>query len=201
MNQKIVFIDRDGVINKDPGGWTRHNYVTDPKDLHFIPGSLEALKLLKNKGFRTILISNQAGVGKGYFTLKELEAVNRRVLDEVRRSGGDISETYYCVHRQEDNCSCRKPKTGLFDKAIKKYGIDPRTTYFIGDSYVDMSAGKSIGARTIFVRSGKYTEDQARKWVDKPDYIFDDLLGAVKWILGKDKRKSGRAAKREVGKG
>lgn len=201
MNNKAIFVDRDGVINRDPGGWTRHNYVTDPKDLHFIPGSLEALRILKASGYRVLLISNQAGVAKGYFSAKDLDAVHRRVREEARRAGGDILEAFYCVHREEDNCACRKPKTGLLEKAVKKYGIDPASTYFIGDSYVDMTAGRRMGTRTIFVRSGKHSEAEARKWVDRPDYIFDDLLCAVKWLVGKDKRRAGRAIKREVKKG
>jgi len=193
---KYIFIDRDGVINKDPGGWTEHSYVTNWKDFRFLPGAFEALKLLNRSGVRVIVVSNQAGVSKGYFSKEKLDSVNAKMLDEINRSGGRIESVYYCVHKEEDNCLCRKPKTGLFEMAAKKYGIDPRTTYIIGDSEVDILAGKKIGSKTIFVLSGKTTSDQMNKWVEKPDYVFPSLIEAVKWLLAKEHRKTQRAAKR-----
>lgn len=195
---KYIFVDRDGVINKDPGGWTKYNYVTNVKDLHFIDGSLEALKLLHQNGIEVIIISNQAGVGKGYFTKAELDAVNSRMLDQIGKTGGRIEEVCYCIHKDEDNCNCRKPKTGMLEKAIKKYGIEPSGTYIIGDSHVDVEAGRRLGIKTIFVRSGKLTPEELNKKGERPDHIFDNMLEAVKWILAKQKRKSDRARRRET---
>ena len=108
MMPKAVFIDRDGVINKDPGGWTKYNYVTNWKEFHFIPGALEALKLLKRKGIKVIVISNQAGVNKGYFSQEDLDALNKKMFAEIKKKGGSIEEAYYCVHTEEENCDCRK---------------------------------------------------------------------------------------------
>src|SRR3989338_7533561 len=151
---RAVFIDRDGVINKDPGGWTTYSYVTNWKDFYFLPGSLEALKLLNKKDIKAIVISNQAGVNKGYFSKKDLGNLTAKMLSEVSKSGGKIEEAFYCVHKDDDNCSCRKPKTGLLEKAASKYGIDVRATYFIGDSEADIIAGSRIGCKTIFLLSG-----------------------------------------------
>jgi D-glycero-D-manno-heptose 1,7-bisphosphate phosphatase len=194
---KAIFIDRDGVINKDPGGWTKHGYVTDPKDLHFLPGSLQALKLLKTHGFSVIIISNQGGVNKGYFTKDQLNKVNDTMLNAVKLAGGEILDVFYCVHKDDDNCLCRKPKTGLLEMAAKKYKINLKNIFFIGDSFRDITAGKIVGARTIFVLSGKHKEEEMKTWRDKPHHVFDDLLGAVKWILEKEKRRSSRAFSRE----
>ncbi len=194
---KAVFIDRDGVINKDPGGWTKHEYVTELKDFHFLPGALEALKLLHRTRISVIIVSNQAGVSKGYFTSQRLEEINCMMIAEVKKHGGKISETYYCIHRDEDNCDCRKPKPGMLETAIRKHGITPGDTYIIGDSKVDVLAGKSAGLNTIFVLSGKTGMDELRKWGVKPDYIFKDLLEAAKWVLTKQRRKSERAVRRE----
>lgn len=196
--QKVILIDRDGVINKDPGGWTEHDYVTSPKDFQFLPGSLEALRILKKEGFKVIVISNQAGVGKGYFTKQNLDELNKFMLSEVKKNGGMIDDVFYCTHSKEDNCGCRKPKTGMFEMAVKRHDIDLRGTYFVGDSYVDMGAGKKLGMRTVFVLSGKYTLAEARKWPDKPDYVFDNLLGVVTWLVNKTRRKDERSTRRKT---
>lgn len=191
-----IFIDRDGVINKDPDGWTEYSYVTRWRDFKFLPGVFQALKILNKSGIRVVVISNQAGVGKGYFSREELDEVTSRMLDEINRNGGRIEEVYYCIHKKEDNCQCRKPKPGMLVNALRKYKADPRKTYFIGDSEVDVLAGRSLGMKTVFVRSGKTTVEEMRKWPVKPDYIFADLLEAVKWLLEKEKRKADRAVRR-----
>ena len=179
---KYLFIDRDGVINKDPGGWTKTNYVTDWKDFHFIPGALQALKMLKEKGIKVIVASNQAGVNKGFYTEDELSRVNSLMLKEIEASGGAVEEVFYCVHKDEDSCDCRKPKPGLLERAAKKYKINPKTIYFIGDGKVDIIAGRRAGCKPILVLSGKSSREDVETWEDKPDYIFKNLLEAVKWI-------------------
>jgi len=194
---RYIFIDRDGVINKDPDGWTKHSYVTDWKDFHFLPGALDALRLLNRNGIKTIVVSNQAGVSKGYFSKERLAEINKKMMMKVSEEGGCITESFYCIHRDEDNCSCRKPKSGLIEMAAKKYGIDHKRTFIIGDSRVDMMAGKSLGVKTVFVLSGKASMEDIKKWDVKPDYIFKDLLEAVKWMLAKRRRKAERAFKRE----
>jgi len=198
---KAIFIDRDGVINKDPAGWTEHSYVTDPRDLHILPGVIEALKLLDRHNIKVIVISNQAGVAKGYFTKEMLAKVTSKMLDEIGRNGARIEEVMYCMHRDEDKCRCRKPNTGMLERAIDKYNISARETYFIGDGEVDVIAGKKMGLKTIFVLSGKTSSADMKKWPAKPDYVFNDLLSAVKWLMGKAKRKTDRAFKREKNEG
>lgn len=183
---KAIFIDRDGVINKDPGGWTEHSYVTDWKDFHFLPGVFKALKMLKEKRVKIIVISNQAGVSKGFYTKEKLGEINELMLKEIGKNGGGIEEVFYCVHRDEDNCDCRKPKAGMLEAAAKKYKIDPKETYFIGDGKMDVMAGKTIGCRTILVLSGKSAHEDIEKWEEKPDHIFKDLLEAVNWLIKGD---------------
>lgn len=194
---KTVFIDRDGVINKDPGGWTKHQYVTEIKDFHFIHGALEALALLNRNRIRVIIVSNQAGVSKGYFSKDKLDDITRMMLAEIKSKGGSVFEVNYCIHKNEDNCSCRKPKPGMIESAIKKHRVNPRDTFIIGDSIVDVQAGKDAGISTIFVLSGKTSMDEMKKWEFKPDYVFKDLLEAVKWIVNKEKLKSMRSERRD----
>ena len=180
---KAIFIDRDGVINKDPGGWTKCGYVTDWEDFHFIPGTPEALKILNNKGIMVIVASNQGGVNKGFYTKEKLSEINDMMLKEIRKNGGEIEEVFYCIHRDEDNCGCRKPKPGMLEAATGKYGIDPKSTYFIGDDRKDILAGKAIGCKTVLVLSGKSSREDVKGWPEKPDHVFKDLLEAVKWII------------------
>ncbi len=187
-HMKYLFIDRDGVINKDPGGWTKAGYVTEWKDFHFVPGTLEALKILKDKSIKVIVASNQGGVNKGFYTKEQLNRVNELMLEEIRKNGGKIEDVFYCIHKDEDNCGCRKPKPGMLEAAAEKYGIDPKETYFIGDDKKDILAGKKIGCKTVLVLSGKSSKEDVKDWREKPDYVFKDLLESVRWII-KEKNK------------
>lgn len=180
---RYIFIDRDGVLNKDPGGWTPYSYVTRWEEFKFLPGVIEALRRLKTAGYTVFVISNQAGVSKGYFTQKDLDGVSRRMLAEIRKGKGDIGGLFYCTHSDGDNCPCRKPKTGLLEKAAKGRKIDWRNAYFIGDSARDVLTGKRMGMRTIFVLCGKDGLDRLEERQAKPDYIKRDLLDAVNMIL------------------
>ncbi|MDP3791489.1 MAG: HAD family hydrolase [Candidatus Omnitrophota bacterium] len=178
-----IFIDRDGVINKDPSGWTEHSYVTDWTEFHFLPGVFKALKLLKEKGIKVIIVSNQGGVSKGFYTQEKLGKINGLMQKEIRKNGGEVKESFYCIHRSEDNCNCRKPKPGMFEMAAKKHNIDLKKTYFIGDDKRDVIAGKSAGCKTVLVLSGKSSREDVKDWPDKPDYIFKDLLEAVNGLV------------------
>jgi D-glycero-D-manno-heptose 1,7-bisphosphate phosphatase len=182
--EKVIFIDRDGVINQDPAGWTEHSYVTTWRDFHFLPGVFAALKKFKKHRYKVIIISNQAGVGKGYFTNERLREITRKMAEEIRKQGGDVREAFYCTHTDEDNCACRKPKTGLFDKAMKKYKIDAATTYYIGDTRRDILAGKEAGLKTILVLTGKTAPKDVDGWDVRPDYICSGLSEAADFILG-----------------
>ena len=181
--EKVIFIDRDGVINKDPGGWTEYSYVTKWEDFHFLPGVLDALKKLKNSGYKVIVISNQAGVSKGYFSKEALDQVTKKMIDAVKTGGGDIQAVYYCTHSSQDNCDCRKPKIGLFEKAKKELGVNPQGKYFIGDSTVDIEAGLKVGCKTIFLTTGKVSLEELKKTDAKPFRIEEGLKDAVDWII------------------
>ena len=180
--KKIVFIDRDGVINKDPGGWTEHGYVTRWEDFYFIQGSKEALDKLAREGYEIAILSNQAGISKGYYSKEALDDVNGRMLKEIGEASRNI-KTYYCLHQDSDNCDCRKPKTGLFGQVEKKLGITAAGNFFIGDNKTDILAGMGAGLKTILVLSGKTSLKMMKEWEIKPDYIVDNLEEAVMFIL------------------
>ena len=183
MRQKIVFLDRDGVITR---GFD-NSYVDRVEKLSFVPHSLRALRRLKEAGYKVIVVSNQAGVGKGVYSMKMLREVTERIQQAVREKGGRLHAIYYCPHRPEDRCSCRKPKVGLFRKAKRRFGIRFKEAFFVGDSRVDVEAGKAIGCRTILVLSGR--NKRRPRWEIKPDAIRRNLWEAVDWIF-KQKRAS-----------
>jgi len=181
--KKFIFIDRDGVINKDPGGWTKHSYVTRVEDFIFLDGAREAITKLNRAGFEIVVISNQAGVAKGHFTLDALANVNERMISEISKAGGKIKKVYYCVHQPSDNCDCRKPKTGLFRNAEKELGIVAGNAYFIGDGKTDIESGREMGLRTILVMSGKTKFEDVDDWKVKPDHIYPGLLEAAEFVI------------------
>ena len=179
--KKIIFLDRDGVISKYyPGDWTKKW-----EEFCFLPGTKEALKRLTRANYRIVIISNQAGVSKGFFSPKKLKYITKRMKEEVKKSGGKIKKVYYCPHQDKEHCSCRKPKIGLFKRAEKDLGwINFGETFFVGDSETDVLCGKSIGTKTILVLSGKVkSEEETKSWGSQPDYITTDLLSATEIIL------------------
>ena len=181
---KIIFLDRDGVINRYPG---HRNYVTRLKDFSFLPGALAALKKLTREGFKIFVISNQAGVSKGIYSKEKLAAINDLMLKRIANYGAKISKVFYCIHREEDHCSCRKPKIGLIRKALKGLRFDSSaSTYFIGDSILDVQTGKNAGFKTVLVLSGKEKRKNQNLWQPKPDFVVKDLLAATKIVLNEN---------------
>ena len=185
---KVIFLDRDGVINKDPEH-LKFQYVTRWKDFKFLPGAKRAIKKLTDAGYSIYIISNQAGVAKKYFSMRDLKRITANMMKEAEKAGGKITAAYYCPHRIEDNCGCRKPKAGLFKKALKRGPIDFKKAFFVGDNIRDVQAGKAIGCRTLLVLTGKVRSRKNNGWAAKPDFIKRDLLEAAEFILNKDGRK------------
>jgi len=183
---KVVFLDRDGVINRDPEH-LKYQYVTKWKEFEFLPGAKRAIKKLTDAGYSVYIISNQAGISKGYFTMKDLKEITKKMMKEIERAGGRITEAFYCPHKTEDKCGCRKPKAGLFKKALKRGEIDFKKTFFIGDNIRDVQAGHAIGSKTMLVLSGKVRSRNSKGWEAKPDFIKRNLLDAVEFILRRNK--------------
>jgi histidinol-phosphate phosphatase family protein len=182
---KAVFLDRDGVINEYPG---HYEYVKSWKEFHFLPNIKEALKKLNEQGFELFVVSNQAGVSKGLYTQADLDLLTKNMLAELAQSSVKISGVYYCIHRSEDNCFCRKPKTGLLDKAVasvKNTGeiLDISRSYFIGDSLIDIETARAFGLKNILVLSGKETLQNQSAWLHPPDFTAKNLSVAVNLII------------------
>jgi len=180
---KVAFLDRDGVINEFPGNG---NYVTKVKNFHFLPRALDALQMLKKAGYTVFVISNQAGVGRGVYSLDKLNRINRHMLKHVEKAGGRIKKAYYCTHKPDAGCSCRKPGIGSIARAMRSVARSLKSaqnSYFVGDTKIDIETGYKAGCKTIFVLSGRENRRYMRNWIIKPDYVVKDLYDAVRIMI------------------
>jgi histidinol-phosphate phosphatase family protein len=179
---RAIFLDRDGVINKYPGDT---KYVTGWKEFRFLPRVKKAIARLHKNKFKIFIISNQAGVGKGLFSKKTLDNITKNMLQAIEKAKGKIDAVYYCIHRKEKNCSCRKPKSGLIDAANNDYHIRIKKSFFIGDTIRDVITAKAAGCKSILVLSGKEKLANQKNWEAHPDFVFKDLWEAAEFILRK----------------
>ncbi|MFZ2603037.1 MAG: HAD-IIIA family hydrolase, partial [Candidatus Omnitrophota bacterium] len=147
-----------------------------------------ALKRLQLSGFRIFIISNQAGVSKGVYSQDSLNLITQNMVEALKKHDIEISGIYYCLHREADACSCRKPKAGLVHKALaeakeKDRAIDIKKSFFVGDTIRDIETGKAVGLKTILVFSGKEKLENKNNWLVNPDFTAADLSIAVDIIL------------------
>jgi len=181
---ETVFLDRDGVINEN----LNDGYVSKWDQFTFIPRSKTAITVLTDAGWDVIVISNQAGVGKGVMTTQAVENINTRMVQEISRGGGNIKAVYYCPHKPDENCGCRKPKPGLLIRAAQEWGITLSSSYLVGDKISDIHAGAQVGCTTILVETGwgKKHLQESEQWLVRPNHVAPDLFEAVDLILRKD---------------
>ncbi len=182
-----VFLDRDGTLNEEVG------YVNHLSRVRLYPWAAEAIRMLNEAGVPVIVVTNQSGVARGYFTEEMVQGVHRRIADELAAQSARIDALYYCPHHPDaplpayhQVCRCRKPEAGMVEEAARQFHIDPTWSYVVGDSYRDMRLGFKVGARTILVKTGYGLgefEYHRHEWPRQPDLVAENLLDAVKWIL------------------
>jgi histidinol-phosphate phosphatase family protein len=177
----MVFLDRDGVINENLDG----DYVKNWDEFVFLPGAIEAIKRLTDAGYDLIIVSNQSGINRGIVSADAVEDIHGRMLKEITSAGGKIRAIYYCPHRPDENCDCRKPKPGMLLKAAAEHDIDLHNSYVIGDAIRDIEAGAKAGCKTILVETGRGKRElkEQDEWILHPDYIAADLNAAADIIF------------------
>lgn len=148
FEDKVVFLDRDGVINKKP---PEGDYVKKWEEFEFLPRAIEAMKLFSQNGYRIFIVTNQRGIARGLMAKEDLEEIHDHMKEELSRHDISLEAIYHCPHNFQDNCNCRKPKPGMFHQAAKEYVIDLTKATMIGDSVSDMEAGSAAGCKTILV--------------------------------------------------
>ncbi len=178
--RSAVFLDRDGVITEEKG------FLNNADEMVVYEFSQECVKKLHNAGYLAIVITNQSGVARGYFTEDELKKMNKRLMEVV-----GIDAVYYCPHHPAGKiekyrkvCLCRKPETGLIDMACKDFEIELSHSFFIGDRECDIKTGQNAGIKTILVRTGYGIEEEKNDL--HPDFVVDDLRDAVEIITGEE---------------
>jgi len=153
--QRVVFLDRDGVINKKLEG----DYVKSYNEFEFLPGVIDAIRNIKQKGLMVIIITNQSGIGRGIMSEDDLAMVHEQMLADLKKEGVHIDAIYYCPHSPEIGCECRKPEDGLFKQALMDFNIDLKNSWMIGDELKDIAAGKKAGCKTYLLAQGELLLD------------------------------------------
>jgi|SRR5579859_262515 len=175
-HNRAVFLDRDGTIMEDS------NYVGDVARVVLIPSAAPALKRLHDAGYKLFIVTNQSGVGRGYFTHEDVESVHAHLNQHFEKAGVRFDRYYICPHHPEENCDCRKPKPKFLLDAAQEYGLDLSHCFMIGDRASDIRAGVNAGTKTILVLTGGGRETVAKQEVN-PDYVAEDIGEAASWIL------------------
>jgi D-glycero-D-manno-heptose 1,7-bisphosphate phosphatase len=170
-----IFLDRDGVIIEN-----RSDYVRTWEDVAFIPGALEALAEISRTEFAIVIVTNQAGVGRGLISETVARSINQSVCEEIVRSGGRVDGMYLCPHTNDDDCECRKPKPGMLLQAAREHDIDLSHSWMIGDALTDLQAGKAAGAQSLLVLTGRGTEQQTLHGLDG----YTSVAEALAYIRG-----------------
>ena len=182
-----VFMDRDGTINEERG------YLKDPDGLNIMPEAFDAIKRINKNKLKAVIVTNQSGIARGYFSEKQMEKVHQRLTGLLMQKGAYLDGIYYCPHHPEGDileyrikCKCRKPATGMLDLASQELDIDLHRSYVIGDKIIDIELAHRVGAKGILVLTG-YGKEEAdllnQRSRVQPQFIADNILDAVNWIL------------------
>jgi D-glycero-D-manno-heptose 1,7-bisphosphate phosphatase len=174
---RAVFLDRDGTVIQEKG------YLSDPASVELIPGVARAIRLFNHLTLKVVMVSNQSGVARGYFTDARVGEVNGKTGALLAHEGARLDGVYYCPHHPDDDCTCRKPEPGMLLTAADDLHIDLPHSYLVGDKRADIGAVHRVGGKGILVLTGYGTEEQGACQGEAPDFIAQDLLEAAYWVL------------------
>jgi len=177
--QGAIFLDRDGVINEEVG------YLRRPEDFRLLPRAAAAIRLLRKHGWPVIVVTNQSGVARGFYSEADVAAIHERMRRDLARARTRVNAIYYCPHHPDDGCDCRKPRTLLFQRAAADLDLDLAASYYVGDKLTDLLPGQALGGCTILVLTGYGQREQelALQQGFTPDHIAADLYRAAQWII------------------
>jgi D-glycero-D-manno-heptose 1,7-bisphosphate phosphatase len=190
MSDVALFLDRDGTLIEEVG------YLDRPERVELYPWSVDAIRALNRAQVRTVLVSNQSGVARGFFSEAVVERVHARIAAMLAEGGAAIDAYYYCPHHPDGKvaayaraCDCRKPGRGLVDRAVAELGIDPAKSFTVGDRWLDVALARAVGARGMLVRTGYGLTEESRPPDGlTADAVVDNLIEAVSWLLRHLKR-------------
>ncbi|MBI3288849.1 MAG: HAD family hydrolase [Elusimicrobia bacterium] len=172
---RAVFIDRDGVLIRDV------NYLRSVAGLSVLRGAPEALRILRAAGFKVVVVTNQSGVARGCFTMRTLRAIHAELKRRLAKSGARWDALYVSPHGPDSRHPWRKPGTGMLSAAKRRFGLDMKASYLVGDKTSDIECARRAGCASVLVRTGKGGRD--REYKVKPTAVRSDLLSAARWII------------------
>ncbi len=173
MKTKALFLDRDGIINIEK------EYLYKIDAFEFINGIFETLYYAQTKGYLLIVITNQSGIGRGYYSEKDFLSLNQWMCEQFEKNGINISKVYYCPHKPDELCNCRKPMPGMLQQASKEFGIDFDNSIIIGDKESDIKAGKAVGIKKcILARSGHHIAESSTE----ADFVIDSVKELISYL-------------------
>ena len=175
---KIVILDRDGVINHD-----RDDFVKNSLEWVPLPKAAEAIALFSQAGWRVVVATNQSGIGRGRFDMHALNAMHEKMHHLISKAGGRIDAVFFCPHKPEAGCSCRKPAPGMVLEVAERFSVKPESLWLVGDSLRDLEAVAAVGGRAILVRTGKGRKTEAAGNLPAGTPVFDDLHAAAEWLI------------------
>lgn len=180
MKERFIFLDRDGTICEDS------DYLDDYRVMKFYPFAVDAVKIMKEKGFIVVIITNQSGVARGKFGIEEAVNQKSHLLNYLKSNGAEIEGYFFCPHHVEGTvkefateCNCRKPETGLINQAVEKRDVDWKNSYVAGDKLIDADIAKKLGAKGVLVLTG-YGREELKKASDKHFDVFENILDFAK---------------------
>ena len=174
MPQKLIILDRDGVINFDSD-----QFIKSPDEWKPLPGSLEAIARLNQWGWRVVVASNQSGVGRGLFGMDTLNAINEKMVKSLAQVGGRLDAVFFCPHPADSTCDCRKPKPGLFLQIAERFNVNLERVPVVGDSLRDLQAGVAVGCKPYLVLTGKGMKTRDDPALPEGTLIYPDLAAVV----------------------
>lgn len=184
---KAVFLDRDGTLN------VYRDFIFSLEQFELLPFAAEAIKLLNNSGYLALCVTNQPSPARGECTIADIESIHEKMKQQLERDGALLNDIKFCPHYPSKvdgdefselkfDCLCRKPKTKMIDDFVEHYNIDLASSWFVGDTERDIQTARNAGIKSILVKSGKTLDDGA-SFATKPDFIFDNLLEAARFII------------------
>ena len=174
---RAVFLDRDGTLNVNTG------YVGDPNDVRLVPDAAQGVRMLGDAGFATVVVSNQSGIARGYFSASDADAVDARVRALLAAAGAAITAMYGCPHMPDGECDCRKPRPGMLLRAGAELHLDLRESWIVGDRLLDVQAGGAAGCRSVIVPGVPPHAPPEDFSTAPPEYFARDLVDAAQYII------------------
>ena len=178
--QATVFLDRDGTLNHDTG------YVKTPEELVLFPDTVASVKQCNGAGLRVLIVTNQSGLARGYFSQKDLDMIHQSLREQLEVGGAWIDDILVCPHHPDDGCWCRKPNPGLIDQAVVRYPIDLKKSYMVGDKYIDLELAMKAKIKGILVKTGPLSQETHSRSMGNNlpvSFVAETLQDAVTWIL------------------